>query len=548
MAALGGSALLYAAAFPNPLITRGFFPAIFCAYIGVFWVVSRIPLGVSALAGVFFGALCVILHNYWLGYYQLLACVIVAGIFACYFALFFPALKTAAVLAPRFAPLVQCALWVGFEYLRTLGFLGYSYGISGYALWTAVPLIKIADIFGVWGLSAIVILPQACIAAFLAHKTERGGSARAFFSSSLVPLFTGLWALLFAAALIYGVVSPSRSGGARMIRAALLQPNSDPWKSGILEYRKELAALVRLSEAALREEPPPDVIVWPETAFVPSFYYHGRYRVDPDSTALVQEAERFLAGKEIPFVVGNNEGRRERGEDGRERVAQYNAALVFERGEIRGRYYKMKLVPFTEYFPYRHIFPAFYDFLQASGAHFWDPGTEPVVFEAAGARFATPICFEDSFGSVTREFALRGAELFVNLSNDSWAHSLSAQYQHLAISVFRAVETGRAIVRSTASGQTCAIAPSGAILAMAAPFTGTTLTVEVPLERRITLYTRFGDWLPRALLAAAALALALSALFERGRPGAGSCGRGLGRGGAAPTVSRPSRAGPLEIY
>jgi apolipoprotein N-acyltransferase len=516
MAALSVSALLYAAAFPNPLVTRGFSPAIFFAYTGVFWVVSRIRLGVSALAGAFFGALGVILHNYWLGYYQPLACVIVAVIFACYFALFFPALKSAEILAPRFAPLIQCALWVGFEYLRTLGFLGYSYGISGYALWEAVPLIKIADITGVWGLSALIILPQSCLAAFITHKTARKGGVRAFFSSSLVPLFAGFWAFLFIAALFYGVFSPA-GGGSRTLRIALLQPNSDPWKSGIAEYRKELGALTRLSEAALRETPPPELIVWPETAFVPSFYYHGRYRVDPDSTALVREAERFLAGKDIPFVVGNNEGRRERGEDGKERVAQYNAALVFDRGEVSGRYYKMKLVPFTEYFPYRHIFPAFYDFLEASGSHFWEPGTEPVILEAAGVRFAAPICFEDSFGSVTREFAARGAELFVNLSNDSWAHSRSAQYQHLAISVFRAVETGRAVVRSTATGQTCAIAPSGAILAMAAPFIETTLSVEVPLEARVTLYTRFGDWLPRALLAAAALLLALSALFERSR-------------------------------
>jgi apolipoprotein N-acyltransferase len=92
--------------------------------------------------------------------------------------------------------------------------------------------------------------------------------------------------------------------------------------------------------------------------------------------------------------------------------------------------------------------------------------------------------------------------------------------QHLSMAVFRAVENRRSMVRSTASGQTCAIDPNGRVLAMAEPFTETQLTVEVPVSSAETPYTAWGDLWAKLFTAAAAIMLILGiarGIIQKGR-------------------------------
>jgi apolipoprotein N-acyltransferase len=220
----------------------------------------------------------------------------------------------------------------------------------------------------------------------------------------------------------------------------------------------------------------------------------------------------FLKTQDIPFVIGNDDGRRDPAlnPDPRENHrVDYNAVILFDRDKQVGEYRKLHLVPFTEYFPYKEQLPWLYKALKESDTHLWEPGDTPTVFDIRGIKFSTPICFEDSFGYISRRFVLEGAELIVNLSNDAWSKSLSAQMQHLSMAVFRAVENRRSMVRSTASGQSCAIDPLGRVLAMAPAFTESWLKVAVPVVREgRTLYTRFGDYLPKLCLIYAVLVFA----------------------------------------
>jgi apolipoprotein N-acyltransferase len=181
--------------------------------------------------------------------------------------------------------------------------------------------------------------------------------------------------------------------------------------------------------------------------------------------------------------------------------------MLFEKGEIKTLYRKLHLVPFTEHFPYQRQLPFVYNALINADTHFWETGNEATVFDSKGIKFSTPICFEDTFGYLSREFVRNGAELIVNLSNDAWSHSLPAQNQHLSMAIFRAVENRRAMARSTASGQTCAIDPNGKVLSMAEPFTEAWLVAELPLINVSSLYTRFGDWLPKFFTALAFILL-----------------------------------------
>jgi apolipoprotein N-acyltransferase len=257
------------------------------------------------------------------------------------------------------------------------------------------------------------------------------------------------------------------------------------------------------------------MVIWSETAFVPRIYWHTTYRDDPPSWALVKELLDYLRLQDVPFLIGNDDARREPSKNPRDDYrVDYNAAMLFERGNLTGLYRKLHLVPFTEHFPYEKQFPWIYQALKNADTHFWEKGSEATVFSLPGFSFSSPICFEDTFGYLSREFVRNGAEIIVNLSNDAWSKSLPAQNQHLSMAVFRAVENRRSMARSTASGQTCAVDPNGRIIAMAPPFAEAWITAELPIMNITTVYTRYGDFLAGFFVIAACSLLILGFVFH----------------------------------
>lgn len=538
LAAVLLASVLFAGSFPNLLFENGLPFLAWIAFAPIFWLIRRVSLGASILWGALYGYAAYGLFNYWLSVFHPLAGIIVGSIYMVYLAILFPLLKTAYLLFPRRGYLVQWLLWMGYEYLRTLGFLGYAYGISGYTQWNMIPLIQIASIFGVWGVSALVVFPSAMIGNGL-HGARRdsllavatgvkvgsgtgGGlrdlgatkwsSLRGFLRQERVA--AAVWCLALVATLVFGVVSPVDYSDAPTARLALIQDSTDPWRGGFEQYKKNYATLRSLSLEALAEDPKPDLVVWSETAFVPRIHWHLTYQEDPAYLALVRSLMSFLSQQDVPFIIGNDDARKEPGPDGIPRRVDYNAALLFEKGQQTALYRKLHLVPFTEHFPYEKQFPAIYQALKNADTHFWEKGTEATVFDVNGIKFSTPICFEDTFGYLSRIFVQNGAELIVNMTNDAWANSLSCQMQHLGMAVFRAVENRRTVARATASGQTCAIDPNGRILGMAEPFKATRLTVEVPLMTTSTIYTAYGDFLGQFFLVGALLVLPAGAVVR----------------------------------
>ncbi|QQO08388.1 apolipoprotein N-acyltransferase [Breznakiella homolactica] len=502
--ALIAGVVLFAASFPNLLFENGLPLLAWIAYIPIFWLINDVGIKASIFWGALYGYAAYGLFNYWLSVFHPLAGLIVGIIYLFYFAVLFPVLKGAALLFPRRGYILQWALWIAYEYLRTQGFLGYPYGITGYSQWNMLPVIQIASLGGVWAVSALVIFPSAYIARALKNGFDRS-SLTVFFRREW--FFAALWIAALGGTLIFGAASQKDYSTAPAARFALIQHNTDPWRGGLAQYRMNYETLKRLSLEALDQEDKPDVVVWSETAFVPRIHWHTTYREDRGSYELVRELLDFLSEQTVPFVIGNDDARRELSENGTWERVDYNAAMLFDRGEIAGQYRKLHLVPFTEHFPYGKQLPWVYEALANADTHFWEKGADATVFDINGLRFSTPICFEDTFGYISREFVRNGAEVIVNLTNDAWSHSLPAQMQHLSMAVFRTVENRRSMVRSTASGQTCGIDPNGRIIAMAEPFTESQLTVSVPVAAGTTLYTRWGDYLAKIFVWASLLAL-----------------------------------------
>jgi apolipoprotein N-acyltransferase len=373
-----------------------------------------------------------------------------------------------------------------------------------------------------------MILPQAWFGAWLGdYIAGRNGGIGPYVKKNLVAIIC--YGVLVIASLIFGFCSMSYWNAQEpdlTWKVVTVQHNHDSWKGGYETYKKNFNNLRALTLQALQKNPDADMVIWSETAFVPSVAWHENYTSpDEDIAKLVEEFVSFGKELPVPLLTGNPEGVLDDPslpsvlENGQWNRTDYNTVIFFEDGEIKETYRKQHLVPFTEHFPYEKQIPWLYNLLLANDYNWWEKGTVPVVFRTEeGVTFSTPICFEDVFGYLTADFVRNGADVIVNMTNDSWSGAVSAEMQHLAMAVFRSVETRRTTVRGTNSGMTCVIAPDGRIIDPMEPFKMAWHAYDVPVYSKdthgLTLYAEHDDWFAWVMVYASLALLLVSGGYQ----------------------------------
>jgi apolipoprotein N-acyltransferase len=127
-------------------------------------------------------------------------------------------------------------------------------------------------------------------------------------------------------------------------------------------------------------------------------------------------------------------------------------------------YHKTHLLAFGEYVPFGEMFPKFYEWLPYTGHFGRGPG--PTALDADGIKIGAQICYEGLFDRFTRGLAIKGAQVIVNVTNDSWYGTWEEPYQHLYMTLARAVEVRRPLIRSTNTGISTVIEANGKIHAL----------------------------------------------------------------------------------
>ena len=413
---------------------------------------------------------------------------------------------------PRFfsGPFLTALIWTVMEWQKSNGYFAFPWGLLPYTVYNCLPLIQIADITGVYGLSFLLALSSAVIAEipwirpknkkitteFHGENRDKPKRQNGFLTScfsvvkysySVKSIFAVL--AILALFLVYGCIRLAHPVPAqRTIPLILVQHNIDQYY-----YEEEaLTRAVSLSRQgleAMREQgKEPAMIIWSETVLTLPYKGNRFFRS--------QNAIPFFYESDIPILTGApliiEEGQNEDSTD------IYNGAILVQRGSVISGYAKQQLIPFAESIPFgsqpwmRRFMDKFVGF--SSG---WATGKEAVIMEIQGLSFGTPICFEDAFARLCRNFTAAGAEVLINLTNDSWSQSVSAEVQHLAAARFRSVENRRPLVRSTNSGCTVYIDAEGRIRSSLPLFTADYLILDLPVQTGgPTVYFLFGDWFP----------------------------------------------------
>lgn len=516
------SGILSALAFPSFLSTAGI-PALgWICLVPLLLCLAQAPLGRPAwhggrscaplwwgiFYGTFAGLLQTMISNYWLGTFNLLSLQFVSVVTALEYVPFMAISLVVLRRRGRLDFLVFPMAWTVFDWLRSMGFLGYPWGMLGTSQYAVIPLIQIASLTGVWGVTFLVTLSNSVIAWYVRRAVRH---ARLDPGPAIV-LAGALAAALGWAGFRYAQDAVrERESASRSVRLALIQQNDDPRKA---DYRAVFDTLRDLTDRSLASDP--DMVVWSETAFVPNIRRWSRE--DPKTQPLAALVRDFLEYQKRTgrwLITGNDDYSFETRDGVQERL-DYNGSVLFSpEGQRVETYHKIHLVPFTEYFPYKRQLPWLYELLQSFDAYLWEPGDRRVVFRHPKVAFSTPICFEDVFPDDVRRFVVSGAEVILNLSNDFWSLTETEAMQHAANAIFRAVENDRPLVRASASGLTCYVDSGGRIKARSPFFEQSSLVIDVPLRPlHTTPYSRWGDWFPVAL-AVALLALLVGGLLRR---------------------------------
>ena len=475
------SAFIYAMAFPGFMIPEGLGFIAFFALIPVFAVIRHTSWKHVWWMGFLFGFVFYLFFAYWLKSFHALAIILIPVIKAFEMMLCFVALKAADSFFKRFGYIVQAVIWTAYAYLSESWFAGFSYGNIAYAFYKYTPFVQIADITGLWGIVFLALLPQPFLGRYLADLFRSAAPCfKEYIRKNIV--FVIVYALLMILTFVYGAVKTSEWRNKepdRVWDVVAVQHNHDSWKGGYVTYLRNFNNL-RLYTTEALSATEPDIVIWSETAFVPSVAWHTSYSIEGsgyETTAkLVDEFVSFGENLGVPLLTGNPEGVIADPslppilEDGTTNRIDYNTVILFDDGEIKETYRKQHLVPFTEYFPYEKQLPWLYNLLLANDYNWWLEGDESVVFDSDGVKFSTPICFEDNFGYLSASFVASGADVIVNMSNDNWSKKVSAELQHAAMGAFRSIETRKSTIRGTNSGITCLITPDGTMHEAMEPF------------------------------------------------------------------------------
>lgn len=410
--------------------------------------------------------------------------VLLAAYLSLYHGLFAMAL-TRLCQKPGHMVLLAPVIWVALEYIRSFLLTGFPWGIVGYSQFNRLHIVQISDMFGVYGVSFLVVLFNASVYVlllFAAQKKWRGYPVdrQPALLAVILPLF------LIGLGLVYGTLQiravDEAMAGAPSPRVAVIQGNIDQarkWDPAFqISTTKKYVDLTLA--AAVRH---PDLVVWPETAT--PFYFEA----SPKLSRLVTDAVR-QAG--VHLLVGSPSVQGTPGSH-----AYYNSAyMVAPDGSATGRYDKVHLVPFGEYVPLKQVLSFVGKMVAQVGDFSSGEKGRTLAWGEDHPSLGVQICFEIIFPGLSRSLVKNGAGLLVNLTNDAWFGESGAAYQHFSMAVFRAVENHRSLVRCANTGISGFVDPAGRIVASTGLFEDAVVVHDVPSLTETTIYTRVGDVLP----------------------------------------------------
>ena len=348
--------------------------------------------------------------------------------------------------------------WVGIEMIRIFIPIAGTWGFVAYTLHSQPWLIQPASVFGIFGVSALIILVNYALGLAVLRWWDRRWALDDDMPTP-APRLVRRWLTIAGITLVAWIgvsLALLLPPDGPTVRVAAIQPAASP----IISANQDKATLVAQLHARMVEQTREaaaqgaQVIVWPEGGL-----QHDPQVQDPLGLAtLARETGAYLV---IGYVV-----------DVTENVFRNEATVISPEGVFLGVFGKDHPVVFGgETSPTRGTYP---------------------VYETPLGVLGTIICYDLDFTDTARKLTRQGAQLIAVPSND-WPGIAHKHYTHV---VFRALENRAAMVKADGGYDSAVVDPRGRVLALAVHREGgeATLVADVPLSSGNSLAARLGDW------------------------------------------------------
>jgi apolipoprotein N-acyltransferase len=288
--------------------------------------------------------------------------------------------------------------------------------------------------------------------------------------------FLTLGLIFMSTILLFGTfrINKFKFFGDKEFSVAIVQPNIDQYKKWDRRYKDDILSALRKLAVEISKTKC-DLVLWPETVFPVSISEYKRL---------------YYETKSITKTAGgfNIVGSLHKDENGN----LFNSVFAFENGrKYKTIHKKNHLIPFGEYIPFESLFLKFLRNLNQVGD--FVKGTDANIFNNGQICLGAIICSENFFPNISRRFALAGAKVLTNHTNDAWFLTTAVPDQHFVMNIFRAIETRKVVLVSANSGISGIVEPSGIITAKSSLSKNILLTGCFFQNNFQTFYTKHGD-------------------------------------------------------
>jgi len=376
------------------------------------------------------------------------------------------------------------SLWVLAELARGKIMGGFPWVLVGYSQ-TTEAFGALAPWIGVYGIGFLLVLIPAFLNDFF-YRFRPGSVVQIL---ALVPVVLAVIGAKYALDALDAVELTQAKDTQLNVR--LVQANI-PQELKFSEERLQ-SSLEQYTALSVKDLPPTDLIIWPETA-IPTYFKYVEEAIEPFALELEAQGTDVLAG-----------GFYHDGE------LTYNS--LRQLAGNKALYNKRHLVPFGEYMPFRFLLGwlnAYIEIPMSDLGRGQGPN-EPMVFK--GEPLGLSICYEDVFGEEMRAL-IPAASVLVNVSNDAWFGERIAPHQHQQKAQMRARELVRPLIRVTNTGVSSVIDYKGRLHGSIEQNTQGYLDTTIIPRTGVSLYAQTGNW-PVFILAM--LVLVVSIVIHRSR-------------------------------
>lgn len=492
------SSILYILAFP--LNTSGYIA--FIAMVPLFTLISRQKeLKKATAAGAIFGLIISLYFSNPLYYsmtinpdsFFLIPAILIFFtaiipniiIYSLFAAIFHWISKSSAL----FNIVLPASLWILIDYLKELSSFILPWGLTGYTQ-VFTPFIQLADITGIHGVSFLIILINTMIAEiititeletnlaqnsnryermlrFLKYLINNRNYKKIIYNSLLI-------LIIISGVFTYGILKKNsvlnKSAASEKITYLMVQGNSESverWNEASSTARYQ--TYIQLTKQGINDA---DFIVWPETVLNSSDKVN--YEIMSGAAALLKDSGYFITG-------GIRHGKNQ---------TTFNSIFVMKKTGLEFIYDKRKLFPYSE----RPFFG------NTAGAFFNSPekfheGTSDNIYRAGKIIAGFSICFESIYPSLIRKQAGSGANILINVANDSWFGDSSVPHLQQYAMISRAVENRISVIRTANSGISFSVSPSGDTISMIPMDIRDISTGTLPVIKKRSFYTKAGNWI-----------------------------------------------------